>query len=133
MPACGHSRLSPIQSKYRFALLCPQESKLACAQGKWRPLFYRFVHTKAVQGQLTVVPEEQEEIKQDYPKQVFQWTQRVRPELADAAVETKVPVQHFVHLFIDVLEYILLAGHLILHVSFDVHGLKRSSVCPKYL
>lgn len=91
------------------------------------------LHMKAVQGQLTVVPEEQKEIKQDYPRQVFQWKQRVRPEPADAAVETKVPVQHFVNLFIDVLEYILLAGHLILHVSFDVHGLKRSSVCPKYL
>lgn len=91
------------------------------------------LHMKTVQGQLTVVPKEQKEIKQDYPRQVFQWKQRVRPEPADTAVETKVPVQHFVNLFIDVLEYILLAGHLILHVSFDVHGLKRSSVCPKYL
>lgn len=130
VPACGHSRLSPIQSKYRFAILCPQEAKLSCAQGKWRPLCYRFAH-----GNGTRTPNscsaEQKEVKQNHPRRVFQWKQRVRREPADAAVETKVPVQHFVNLFVDVLEDILLAGHLISHVSFDVHGLKRSSVCPK--
>lgn len=125
MPACGRSRLSPIQSKYRFAILCPQEAKLSWAQGKWRPLRDRFAHGNGTRT-ANSCSAEQKEVKQSHPRRVFQWKQRVRPEPADAAVETKVPVQHFVNLFVDVLEYILLVGQLIFHVSFDGHGLKRS-------
>lgn len=115
MPACGHSRLGPIQSKYRFALSCPKrqnflvlkENRGHCPLG---------LHMKgAGQGQLTVVPENKKE-----PSKITQVkSSRGSKELDHSRGHScgdLDPVWPFVNLFATVLEFILLAGHLIFHV-----------------
>ena len=113
----------PFSAPKRQNFLVLKENGGRCAIG---------LHMETVQGRLTVVPQNKRKSSKVTQGESSSGN-RVRPEPADAAVETKVPVQHFVNLFVDVLGHILLVGQLIFHVSFDVHGLKRSSVCPKYL